>query len=71
MGGSQERYDSVGVMENRRRRAREQPTPRGKEKDTADGEAGGGREETLSLLCVSSADRIVRTESSSWDRFNV
>lgn len=69
MGGSQERYDSVGVMENRRRRAREQPTPRGKEKDTVEG--GRGREETLSLLCVSSVDRIVRTESSSWDGFNV
>lgn len=43
MGGSQERYDSVGVMENRRRRAREQPTPRGKEKDTAEGGRAGGR----------------------------
>lgn len=60
MGGSQERYDSVGVMENRRRRAREQPTPRGKEKDTAEGRGGraGGRERgdaifTLRFICGS------------------
>lgn len=39
-GGSQESYDSVGVMENRRERVREQPTPREKEREYT-GKVGG------------------------------
>ena len=33
LGGSQESYDSVGVMENRRKRVREPPTPESRERE--------------------------------------
>lgn len=68
-GGSQESYDSVGVMENRRKRVREQPTPREKEREKVYSERRRVWE-TLSLLCVSSVDDIMLTEGTSWEELN-
>lgn len=68
--GSQESYDSVGVMENRRKRVREQPTAREKEREKVYSERRRVWE-TLSLLCVSSVDDIMLTEGTSWEELNV
>lgn len=67
--GSQESYDSVGVMKNRRKRVREQPTPRGKKERNGERRRVWG---TLSLLlCVSSAYDIMLTEGTSREELNV
>lgn len=55
--GSQESYGSVGVMENRRKRVRGQPTPREEERECV-----RWKEALSLLLCFSSADDVTHSK---------